>query len=124
MTNPEPRTGEFFDFERLIVYRKALGLARMLAPFLGNPPRKSAGLCDQLDRALDSVLLNVPEGAGRAPGSRDRVHFYRIALGSAKEAASALVCLRAKGRMDGALYFPARALMLEIIRMLSAMARS
>ena len=122
MNHPEPRTERLFDFERLVVYQRTLELAKLLAPFLSKPPRKAAKLCDELDRATDSVLLNVPEGAGRAPGSKDRLHFYRIALGSAKEAASAVIGLHVKGHMGARLYSPARRLLLGIVSMLSALA--
>jgi four helix bundle protein len=123
MKNPEPGKNDRFDFERLTIYSKAIALTKRLAPITLEPPRKAAKLCDHLDRAVDSVLLNVPEGSGRTPRSKDRRHFYRIALGSAKEAASAVIALHAKGLISSTLYQDARALLLEIVRMLSVMAR-
>ena len=103
MNRPEPKREELFDFEKLTVYMKAIELAKLLAPITLEPPKKAAKLCDHLDRAVDSILLNVPEGSGRAPRSKDRRHFYRIALGSAKEAASAVIALHVKGFVDSAL---------------------
>ena len=123
MKNPEPGTNDFFDFERLVVYQKTLELTRLVAPLILEPPKKAAKLCDHLDRAVDSVLLNVPEGSGRAPRSKDRRHFYRIALGSAKEAASAVIALHAKGYIGSTLYADARALLIEIVRLLVSMTR-
>jgi four helix bundle protein len=123
MFQNEPERGMVFDFERLVVYQKTVELTGLVAPIVLEPPKKAAKLCDHLDRAVDSILLNVPEGSGRAPRSKDRRHFFRIALGSAKEAASAIIALRAKGFIDHALYGSARGLLLEIVKMLSSMAR-
>jgi four helix bundle protein len=123
MKNPEPGNEDLFDFERLVVYQKALELVRLVTPITLEPPKKAANLCDHLDRAVDSVLLNVPEGSGRAPRSRDRRNFYRYALASAKEAASAVIALHAKGLTGPLLYADSRALLLEIVRMLAVMAR-
>jgi four helix bundle protein len=51
------------------------------------PPR-STDLADQANRAAQSVVLNIAEGAGRG-GPAGRNHF-RIALGSAAELSAAL----------------------------------
>ena len=123
MNSPKPKREDGFDFEKFTVYQKSVELAKLIAPMTLEPPKKTAKLCDHLDRAVDSILLNVPEGSGRAPRSKDRRHFHRIALGSAKEAASAVIALDAKGLIDPDLYTQARALLLEIVRMLSKMAR-
>ena len=123
MFQNEPERGAVFDFERLIVYQKAMELRRLINPITSNPPRGSAHLVDHLDRAGDSILLNIPEGNGfpRSSGKR-RAHF-RIALGSAKEAASAVNALRAKEQMPDAMGSRARALLLEIVRMLTKMSQ-
>ena len=60
-SKPEQDT---FDFERLTVFQKALELLELLTPTLQNPPRKAASVIDHLDRAICSVLLNIPEGSG------------------------------------------------------------
>ena len=95
--------------------------SRLLAPFTARPPKKGASTCDHLDRALDSVLLNIPEGAGRERRSKDRRRFYRIALGSAKEAASAANILKARRLLPAELGEKARGLLLEVVSMLTAM---
>ena len=123
MSHPEPRRKAEFDFERLIVYQKSLALLELLAPFTAHPPKKAASPCDHLDRAMDSILFNVPEGAGRASGSKDRRHFYRIALGSAKEAASVVIVLHTRKHMGSVLCGKARILLLEIVSMLTSMSR-
>ncbi|MHC4598094.1 MAG: four helix bundle protein, partial [Planctomycetota bacterium] len=69
MNRPELKREALFDFEKLTVYQKAVELAGLVAPITLEPPKKAAKLCDHLDRAVDSILLNVPEGSGRAPRS-------------------------------------------------------
>jgi len=123
MFQNEPERGVLFDFERLIVYQKAMELRRIINPITSNPPRGSAHLVDHLDRAVDSILLNIPEGNGYPRSSGKRRNHFRIALGSAKEAASAVNALRAKEQMLEAMGGRARALLLEIVAILHCMSR-
>jgi four helix bundle protein len=46
--------------------------------------RRTAGLADQLYRAVGSVGANIAEGYSRRSG-KDRARFYEYALGSARE---------------------------------------
>ncbi|MHC4597875.1 MAG: four helix bundle protein [Planctomycetota bacterium] len=123
MLQYEPERGPLFDFERLIVYQRTMQLRCLVNPLTSNSPKGAAHLVDHLDRAVDSVLLNVPEGNGFPRGSAKRKNHFRIALGSAKEAASAVNALRAKGKMDPTMGAKARALLIEIVRMLEKMSR-
>jgi four helix bundle protein len=123
MNQNKPERGPLFDFEKLIVYQKTMRLRRLINPLTSNPPRGAAHLVDHLDRAVDSILLNVPEGNGFPRGSAKRRNHFRIALGSAKEAASAVNALRAKEKMDGDMGAKARALLIEIVSMLEKMSR-
>ena len=106
----------FFDFERLDAYR----LARL---HFGHVLGLAAASCakDHLDRAAESVLLNIAEGSGKPKGSADRRKFYCIALGSAKECACAWTLLCMRGRADEQLARRARAILLRIVAMLSRM---
>jgi len=76
----------YFDHETLDVYKLALEVARACTG-LRIPPGRSH-LRDQLQRAADSVVLNIAEGRARG-GDAGRNH-YRIAAGSAAEACAAL----------------------------------
>ncbi|MHC4599047.1 MAG: four helix bundle protein [Planctomycetota bacterium] len=71
MFQSESERGPLFDFERLIVYQKTMQLRRLINPLTSNPPKGAAHLVDHLDRAVDSVLLNVPEGNGFPRGSEN-----------------------------------------------------
>ena len=46
--------------------------------------KRTAGLSDQLYRALGSISANLAEGYSRGTG-KDRARFYEYALGSARE---------------------------------------
>jgi len=46
---------------------------------------RSPRVADQLERAVDSIGINIAEGYGRLHG-RERARFYEFALGSAREA--------------------------------------
>lgn len=70
---------------RLPAYR----ISRFLALLLDNDCRvvrkRSPYRAGQLERAVDSIGVNIIEGYGRLHG-RERARFYEFALGSAREA--------------------------------------
>ena len=57
-----------------------------------------ADLADQARRAAASVPLNLSEGAGRT--GKDRDYHFRVAFGSAREAAASVELLMAVGAVD------------------------
>ena len=67
-----------------ITYDLAVSLHRKVQGIQGR-----ASLLDQLQRAAESVVLNLAEGKGRAT-VKDRARFYSIALGSLREVRAAL----------------------------------
>lgn len=77
-----------FDHERLDAYRLAVEVARWCAK--QSFPVVRRHLRDQLVRAADSVVLNIAEGGGLERGCDGARHHFRIALGSAAEAAAVL----------------------------------
>ena len=109
----------YFDFERLDVYQAARNhLALVASTFI--PLRQR----DNLDRAADSILLNIAEGMGKPKGSRDRAKFFRIALGSAKECACAWDVLQVRRRVAAGPARQARELLLRVVAMLTCMTRA
>ena len=52
--------------------------------------RLPAYLKNQLLRAASSISLNLCEGCAKPPGSRDRLRFYTISLGSLRESQAVL----------------------------------
>lgn len=83
-----------FDFERLEVFRVAVEALAVLDGLSADLPEGRAYIRDQLRRAVNSVVLNIAEGAGEfAPAEKAR--FYRMARRSATECAGQLlVCQR------------------------------
>jgi four helix bundle protein len=69
-------------------YDTALALVGALKPVLEALAQTDRALEDQLRRAESSVVLNLAEGSRRF--GKDRIHFFRIAAGSAAEVSGAL----------------------------------
>jgi len=76
--------GEKFNFEKLIVYQKALAFANEIYTNTKNWPKDFAfSITDQLKRASLSIVLNVAEGASRTKNEFKR--FIVISRGSCHE---------------------------------------
>ena len=82
------------------VYGAALGLVSALRSVLGEVAKSDRALADQLRRAASSVVLNIAEGNRRT--GKDRVHFFRIAAGSAAEVRAGIDVARAWGTIGAA----------------------
>ena len=63
-------------------------IIRLLADVIDAVAKHDGSLADQLRRAGTSLVLNLAEGNRRI--GRDKLHFFRIAAGSAAEADAAL----------------------------------
>jgi four helix bundle protein len=85
---------------RFIAYELAIDLVRQLREPLAAIRRHDPDLAKQATRALASVPLNVAEANGRA--GRDRLHHFRIALGSLRELGAALDVAAAFGWLASA----------------------
>lgn len=72
------------DYKELIAYQKSYELVLHIYRITRSFPREELyGLSSQIRRAAVSVPSNIAEGYMR--GSREYVHFLKIALGSAAE---------------------------------------
>lgn len=79
----------YFPFEKLEVYRLAVGFATQIYSFTDRFPQgERFGLTNQIRRASISIGLNIAEGRGRG-GDREFVRFLLIARGSLFEVISA-----------------------------------
>src|SRR5438045_3624898 len=78
----------YFDHEKLDVYREAINLCGWVGEFLASISAKAAAK-DQLDRASTSIPLNIAEGNGKF-SAKDRARFIEMARGSALECAACL----------------------------------
>ncbi len=86
--------------QRFHAYDAALALVAALRPVLEQLKQRDRALVDQLRRAASSVVLNIAEGNRRT--GKDRLHFFRIAAGSAAEVRAALDVARAWGMIGAA----------------------
>jgi len=110
-----------FGFQNLIVYQKALAFTKQARDIAASLPHGQGGMVDQLRRASVSIPLNIAEGVGRF-GQDDNHRHFVIARGSAMECAAILDICRTHESMDQERLNTGTALLLEIVRMLTAMA--
>ena len=73
-----------FLFEDLLVYQKAMIVAKLILRLTSGAPKGTASLVDQLRRASMSIPANLAEGCGRWHPN-DRKQFFWIARGSVNE---------------------------------------
>ena len=97
--NPSFKSDVKFDHEKLDVYRCELEFIEWVTPLLDEAVALGKGrtreVCDQLDRASLSALLNTAEGNGKRQRPV-RAKFFDDARGSATECAACLDALVAK----------------------------
>jgi four helix bundle protein len=97
--NADQKPARGFDHEKLDVYQLELRFIVWVTPLLEEALRTATGkareVCDQLDRASLSALLNTAEGNGRRQ-RQTRAKFFDDARGSATESAACLDALVAK----------------------------
>ncbi len=82
----------------LRIHDVALELVREVAGVAREIERKDADLAGQLRRALSSAVLNIAEGSDQRGKRRDS--HYSIALGSAREAWSAILVAEGWGYIE------------------------
>jgi four helix bundle protein len=105
-----------FDHEKLEVYRDALGFVAWLSPVLEGTLR-ATDIRDHLDRASNSVVLNIAEGNGKY-SPKDRCRFFDTAHGSALECAAGLDILVAKQKLTPDVIRTGKERLQRIVRML------
>ena len=111
------------DFRKLIVWRRAHGLAvdahRSLESTRGSGAASSR---NQLQRALASIPANIAEGCGKRSDA-EFARYIDIALGSAKEAENHLAFVNDMGWLDRASFAVIDAELAEVRRMLFSLGR-
>lgn len=113
-----------FDHERLDVYHCELEFVEWVTPLLEEASASAKGrtreVCDQLDRASLSTLLNTAEGNGKRQRPV-RAKFFDDARGSATECAACLDALVAKKIVLPERIVAGKDLLLKIVSMLSGL---
>jgi four helix bundle protein len=113
-----------FDHEKLDVYRYELEFIAWATPLLDEAGMAAKGrtreVCDQLDRASLSTLLNTAEGNGKRQ-RQVRAKFFDDARGLATECAACLDALVAKQIVTPERILGGKDLLLKIVSMLSGL---
>ena len=108
-----------FHHEKLTVYKRALEFATWSQDLIESVTKKTSTR-DHLERAGDSIALNLAEGNGKF-SQKDRARFFQIAHGSALESAACLDLLVARRCCADDAIKKGKAILEEIIRMLFRM---
>jgi four helix bundle protein len=120
VTKP-PLSRTYFDHEKLHVYQQQLTFITWVTPLIEDAKTiargKTGEVCDQLDRASLSCLLNTAEGNGKRQG-QVRAKFFDDARGSATECAACLDALVAKRVFTAGKIVEGKAILVQIVSML------
>src|SRR6266436_9864455 len=108
-----------FHHEKLTVYQRGLEFASWSQDLIESLTKRTSTR-DQLERAGDSIALNIAEGNGKF-SQKDRARFFQIAHGSALESAACLDLLVARRCCASDTIMRGRAILEEIVKMLFKM---
>ncbi len=108
-----------FHHEKLKVYQRALEFAAWSQILIDSITKKTSTR-DQLERAGDSIALNIAEGNGKF-SQKDRARFFQIAHGSALESAACLDLFVARGCCGLEAIQDGKSKLEEIVKMLFTM---
>jgi four helix bundle protein len=109
-----------FQFEKLLVYQKAVDFADQVCATTEEFTRGYGFLVDQLNRAALSISANIAEGNGRFTKA-DRKNFFIIARGSVQECVPLLELARRRKLIDEPKHAELKSQLEEISKMLSGL---
>ena len=112
-----------FDHERLDVYQLSLQFVAFAERLAREMPAGSSSLRNQLDRAADSISLNIAEGGGEF-AKKEKARFYRIAKRSTSESAGALDLFVARGMLTNSAVDPGHEMLSRMTAMLIKLIKS
>jgi four helix bundle protein len=118
----QPQREIWFDHEKLDVYQEALAFVAWLSDLLEDRSRLG-DVKDQLDRASNSIVLNIAEGNGKY-SQKDRCRFLDTANASALECAAGLDILVAKRKLVTSDIRSGKQSLQKIVRMLIGLLKS
>lgn len=88
-------------FTDLRAWQAARQFRKRVMVLVDRPSFRNRNLAKQLQRAADSIPANIAEGFGRL-AVNDRLHFFRMALGSSYETQSHLLLAYDDGLVSSA----------------------
>jgi len=112
-----------FDFEKLIVYQRALEYVDFVYKITKTYPKQELfSLTDQFRRASTSICLNIAEGSG---GTKSEFNQYlKIARRSVRECIAISEISYRQSYMDGEIKKQSRSYCTEISKMLNGLMKS
>ena len=108
-----------FHHEKLIVYRRAVEFAAWSQLLIDSLSKKTSTR-DHLERARNSIALNIAEGNGKF-SLKDRARFFQMAHGSALECAACLDLFVARRCCEQEAIVSGKLILEEIVKMLFSM---
>ncbi len=105
-----------FYHEKLTVYKKALSFIEWTQDLFERLSKRTSAR-DQLERASDSIVLNIAEGNGKF-SKKDRGRFFQIAHGSALECSACLDVFVARKVCGGTDITVGKEMLEEVVKML------
>ena len=108
-----------FHHEKLIVYQRTLEFAAWSQVLIDSLTKKTSTR-DHLERAGDSIALNIAESNGKF-SLKDRARFFQMAHGSALESAACLDLFVARRCCEQGDIAKGKLLLEEIVKMLFKM---
>src|SRR5436190_4940200 len=108
-----------FHHEKLSVYQRTLEFAAWSQMLIDSLTKKTSTR-DHLERAGDSIALNIAEGNGKF-SLKDRARFFQIAHGSALESAACLDLFVARRCCEQDAIVKGKLVLEEIVKMLFTM---
>ena len=106
---------------RFDAFSLSLDVIRLLRPLMTALRSHDRSLEKQLRDAASSVSLNVAESRGR--NGKDKIHFLRIALGSAEESAASLYVAEAWGYLSAEQTQPSKDKLNHLLAVLGKLTR-
>ncbi|MCF8261775.1 MAG: four helix bundle protein [Melioribacteraceae bacterium] len=113
---------EIFGHEKLKVYQSSLQFVDFVYQHTKDLP-KSNNIIDQINRASNSIPLNIAEGNGKLT-PKDKARFFDIARGSAFECASCLDVMLIRTMLDESAVLQGKMILHEIVSMLVGLIKS
>jgi four helix bundle protein len=112
----------YFDHEKLKVYQLALEFNKY-AHQICSKLDSSSDIRNQLDRASNSIVLNIAEGNGKY-SKKDKCRYFDISLGSSFECAGCLDILSVRDLISNEEANKGKLVIKEIISMLFGLIKS
>jgi four helix bundle protein len=118
----ESRKEFYFSHEKLIVYQKSLEFIKWVHQILSRINYHS-DIQNQLERASNSILLNIAEGNGKF-SPKDRCRFFDISMGSTLESSACIDILKIKKIINESEKVYAKELLNDIVSLLIGLIKS